>query len=87
MEDDKAVVQECDPSCSSAQNLHGGVGEVMEVAGRRKRRRGRSIKNRDEVESQRMTHISVERNRRRQMNEYLAVLRSLMPSFYVQRVM
>ncbi|KAJ8464185.1 hypothetical protein OPV22_026737 [Ensete ventricosum] len=85
MEDDKGVVQQCDPSCSSEQNLHGGVGEAMEVAGRRKRRRGRSIKNREEVESQRMTHIAVERNRRKQMNEYLAVLRSLMPSFYVQR--
>jgi hypothetical protein len=28
----------------------------------------------------------VERNRRRQMNEYLAILRSLMPEPYVQRV-
>nr|ADE77039.1 unknown [Picea sitchensis] len=34
---------------------------------------------------QRMTHIAVERNRRKQMNEHLAVLRSLMPGFYVQR--
>jgi hypothetical protein len=33
-----------------------------------------------------MTHIAVERNRRKQMNEYLAVLRSLMPPSYVQRV-
>uniref|UniRef100_J3LG12 BHLH domain-containing protein n=1 Tax=Oryza brachyantha TaxID=4533 RepID=J3LG12_ORYBR len=32
-----------------------------------------------------MTHIAVERNRRRQMNEYLAILRSLMPEPYVQR--
>uniref|UniRef100_J3M0W3 BHLH domain-containing protein n=2 Tax=Oryza brachyantha TaxID=4533 RepID=J3M0W3_ORYBR len=32
-----------------------------------------------------MTHIAVERNRRRQMNEYLAVLRSLMPESYVHR--
>ncbi|KAK3137873.1 hypothetical protein QOZ80_5AG0361560 [Eleusine coracana subsp. coracana] len=32
-----------------------------------------------------MTHIAVERNRRRQMNEYLRVLRSLMPGSYVQR--
>ncbi|CAO2188616.1 unnamed protein product [Urochloa humidicola] len=54
-------------------------------AGRRKRRRTRSVKNREEVESQRMTHIAVERNRRKQMNEYLAVLRSLMPPSYVQR--
>lgn len=53
---------------------------------RRKRRRTRSNKNKEEIESQRMTHIAVERNRRKQMNEYLAVLRSLMPSSYAQRV-
>ncbi|KAK1293825.1 Transcription factor FAMA [Acorus calamus] len=32
-----------------------------------------------------MTHITVERNRRKQMNEHLRVLRSLMPGSYVQR--
>ncbi|PUZ51916.1 hypothetical protein GQ55_6G229500 [Panicum hallii var. hallii] len=77
----------------------GGAGFSQEVAvaaaavamspppasGRRKRRRTRSVKNREEVESQRMTHIAVERNRRKQMNEYLAALRSLMPPSYVQR--
>ncbi|CAN6167282.1 unnamed protein product [Urochloa humidicola] len=52
---------------------------------RRKRRRTRAVKNREEAESQRMTHIAVERNRRKQMNEYLAVLRSLMPPAYAQR--
>ncbi|WZZ80817.1 hypothetical protein YC2023_101389 [Brassica napus] len=52
---------------------------------RRKRRRTRSNKNVEEIENQRMTHIAVERNRRKQMNEYLAVLRSLMPSSYAQR--
>ncbi|KAG6387758.1 hypothetical protein SASPL_152950 [Salvia splendens] len=30
-------------------------------------------------------HISVERNRRKQMNEHISVLRSLMPCFYVKR--
>uniref|UniRef100_A0A0D9X919 BHLH domain-containing protein n=1 Tax=Leersia perrieri TaxID=77586 RepID=A0A0D9X919_9ORYZ len=55
------------------------------AGGRRKRRRTRTVKNKEEVESQRMTHIAVERNRRKQMNEYLAVLRSLMPPSYVQR--
>ncbi|XP_076948065.1 transcription factor SPEECHLESS-like [Bidens hawaiensis] len=30
-------------------------------------------------------HVTVERNRRKQMNENLAVLRSLMPCFYVKR--
>ncbi|KAF0913314.1 hypothetical protein E2562_021964 [Oryza meyeriana var. granulata] len=54
-------------------------------AGRRKRRRAKAAKNKEEVESQRMTHIAVERNRRKQMNEYLAVLRSLMPPSYAQR--
>ncbi|KAF8111234.1 hypothetical protein N665_0076s0221 [Sinapis alba] len=52
---------------------------------RRKRRRTRSSKNKEEIENQRMTHIAVERNRRKQMNEYLAVLRSLMPPSYSQR--
>lgn len=33
-----------------------------------------------------MSHIAVERNRRRQMNEHLQVLRSLTPCFYIKRV-
>ena len=56
------------------------------VQQRRKKRRTRSNKNKEEIENQRMTHIAVERNRRKQMNEYLAVLRSLMPLSYAQRV-
>nr|BAV59626.1 bHLH transcription factor [Potamogeton wrightii] len=32
-----------------------------------------------------MSHIAVERNRRRLMNEHLAALRSLMPPSYIQR--
>ncbi|KAJ0828985.1 putative transcription factor bHLH family [Helianthus annuus] len=55
------------------------------AVGRRKRRRTKSGKNKEELENQRMTHITVERNRRKQMNEYLAVIRSLIPSSYVQR--
>lgn len=54
---------------------------------RPKRRRARTRKNQEEIENQRMTHIAVERNRRKQMNEYLSVLRSLMPDSYVQRVL
>ncbi|PIN27127.1 Transcriptional repressors of the hairy/E(spl) family (contains HLH) [Handroanthus impetiginosus] len=34
---------------------------------------------------QKVSHITVERNRRKQMNENLSVLRSLMPCFYVKR--
>lgn len=33
-----------------------------------------------------ISHIAVERNRRKQMNEHLAMLRQLMPSFYVKKV-
>ncbi|KAL7596618.1 hypothetical protein Lser_V15G30997 [Lactuca serriola] len=55
------------------------------ASGRRKRRRTKSGKNKEDIENQRMTHITVERNRRKQMNEYLAVIRSMMPSSYAQR--
>ncbi|KAJ1295675.1 hypothetical protein BS78_01G240800 [Paspalum vaginatum] len=58
---------------------------VTTTSMRRKRRRAKVTKNQEEIESQRMTHIAVERNRRRQMNEYLAVLRSLMPHSYSRR--
>ncbi|XVF17315.1 hypothetical protein REPUB_Repub10bG0109700 [Reevesia pubescens] len=67
----------------------GGISPAEAPSGppscRRKRRRTKSVKNREEIENQRMTHIAVERNRRRQMNDYLAVLRSMMPTSYVQR--
>ena len=57
------------------------------VQRRKKRKRKQKIcKNKEEAETQRMTHIAVERNRRKLMNEHLAVLRSLMPESYVQRV-
>lgn len=90
------------PSCSDlVQDLEGwhanystaegqeeapAEGKATEVVSRRKRPRTKGIKNKEEVESQRMVHIAVERNRRKQMNEYLAVLRSLMPPSYVPRV-
>ncbi|KAF7139581.1 hypothetical protein RHSIM_Rhsim07G0180500 [Rhododendron simsii] len=55
------------------------------ISTRPRPRRSRSKKNMEEIESQRMTHIAVERNRRKQMNEYLSALRGLMPDSYVQR--
>ncbi|KAM7273481.1 hypothetical protein ACFE04_028145 [Oxalis oulophora] len=58
---------------------------VDESASQKRPRRTKSRKNKEEVENQRMTHIAVERNRRKQMNEYLSVLRSLMPPSYVLR--
>ncbi|KAF4399150.1 hypothetical protein G4B88_023744 [Cannabis sativa] len=38
-----------------------------------------------EGQGNKMSHIAIERNRRKQMNENLSVLRSLMPCFYVKR--
>ncbi|KAK3030187.1 hypothetical protein RJ639_039664 [Escallonia herrerae] len=90
-------VKEWDPISSSPEGCTGDhlLGEdqcsMMEAqpetvaSGRRKRRRNKSCKNKEELENQRMTHIAVERNRRKQMNEYLAIIRSLMPASYVQR--
>eukprot|EP00252_Welwitschia_mirabilis_P014737 TRINITY_DN325_c0_g2_i2.p1 TRINITY_DN325_c0_g2~~TRINITY_DN325_c0_g2_i2.p1 ORF type:complete len:267 (+),score=21.37 TRINITY_DN325_c0_g2_i2:601-1401(+) len=66
--------------------MKGGGSNTGENRERRKRKRSKACKNSEEVESQRMTHIAVERNRRKQMNEHLAVLRSLMPGSYIQRV-
>ncbi|KAK1324292.1 Transcription factor bHLH67 [Acorus calamus] len=52
---------------------------------KRKRKRSKPSKNSEDVESQRMTHIAVERNRRKQMNDHISSLRSLMPPSFVQR--
>nr|VDD22837.1 unnamed protein product [Brassica oleracea] len=74
-----------DPLYGSALDQH-PPSDVAAGGGRRKRRRKtKSSKNKEEIENQRMTHIAVERNRRKQMNDYLAVLRSLMPPSYAQR--
>ncbi|KAK8712558.1 hypothetical protein V6N13_147795 [Hibiscus sabdariffa] len=69
----------------SSSNVGDGSAAVETTSTRPKRRRLKTRKNKEEIENQRMTHIAVERNRRRQMNEYLSVLRSLMPESYVQR--
>ena len=66
-------------------NNNGANGGVIKEK-RKRKRTVKPAKNKQEVENQRMTHIAVERNRRRQMNEHLNALRSLMPPSYVQRV-
>ncbi|KAK6135007.1 hypothetical protein DH2020_031234 [Rehmannia glutinosa] len=71
-------------TCGAGDGFFSG-GPTVAPPCRRKRRRTKSLKNKEEMENQRMTHIAVERNRRRQMNDYLAVLRSLMPPSYAQR--
>ncbi|XP_068664096.1 transcription factor FAMA-like isoform X2 [Aristolochia californica] len=62
-----------------------GSASATGTDGKNRRKRPRLVKTNEEAESQRMTHIAVERNRRKQMNEHLRVLRSLMPGSYVQR--
>ncbi|KAG6423013.1 hypothetical protein SASPL_113396 [Salvia splendens] len=59
--------------------------ENLEAKSKNKRKRAKASKTSEEVERQRMTHIAVERNRRKQMNEHLQMLRSLMPAYYVHR--
>ncbi|KAK8480121.1 hypothetical protein V6N13_133182 [Hibiscus sabdariffa] len=71
-------------TCSSSDH-NGFAAAGSAPPSRRKRRRGNGVKNREELEHQRMTHIVVERNRRKQMNDYLGVLKSMMPASYVQR--
>ncbi|KAH1195927.1 Transcription factor bHLH96 [Glycine max] len=73
------------PQSSETSNIHNNLDSSISTPARPKRRRTKSRKNKEEIENQRMTHIAVERNRRKQMNEYLSVLRSLMPESYVQR--
>ncbi|XP_011031077.1 PREDICTED: transcription factor bHLH94-like isoform X2 [Populus euphratica] len=73
------------PSQEISCACKGGFFTGGNAAGRRKRQRRISIKDEAEVAHQRMTHIKVERNRRKQMNDYLSVIRSMMPPSYVQR--
>lgn len=73
------VINEEKPAANCDISFHGDMGKNQVT------RRTRAKKNKEEISNQRMTHIAVERNRRRQMNEYLSVLRSLMPESYVQR--
>lgn len=91
-------VKDCETNNSSSPQICAGQGifssgeyssmvdPAVDTTSPRKRRRTKSSKNKEEIENQRMTHIAVERNRRRQMNDYLAILRSLMPPSYAQRV-
>nr|WCO08250.1 hypothetical protein [Suaeda aralocaspica] len=67
------------------RRMDGGRVNLGVQVRKKRRRRPKVCKNKEEAETQRMTHITVERNRRKQMNEHLAVLRSLMPESYAQR--
>lgn len=81
------VSQKSTSSCSALQEL---VEENIETPNSPKRKRQKlSLVEEGGVNSDgqtKVSHIAVERNRRKQMNEHLTVLRSLMPCFYVKRV-
>ncbi|XP_043718139.1 transcription factor bHLH57-like [Telopea speciosissima] len=97
----EVVSSECNGETKSPEKCRGGnrssrakgkpqesnkAGPAGSTCERRKRKRTRPPSNtKEEVESQRMTHIAVERNRRRQMNDHLNTLRSLMPTSFVRR--
>ncbi|KAJ8547099.1 hypothetical protein K7X08_010685 [Anisodus acutangulus] len=80
----KEYSDKVDISVNQLRLLGENLENSQENESKKKRKRSR-MKSNEEVENQRMTHIEVERNRRKQMNEHLHVLRSLMPSSYVQR--
>uniref|UniRef100_A0A7N1A2M5 BHLH domain-containing protein n=1 Tax=Kalanchoe fedtschenkoi TaxID=63787 RepID=A0A7N1A2M5_KALFE len=73
-------VNECrQNSCSEKQAL-------LSCGRKRKPKRTKEVvENKMDKEKQRMTHIAIERNRRRQMSEYLGVLRPLLPPAYAQK--
>ncbi|KAG0453333.1 hypothetical protein HPP92_025997 [Vanilla planifolia] len=76
-------------SCVTHASNSGSHAPLLVSQNKKRKRPVRAVKSggpmRVEAESQRMTHIVVERNRRRLMNDQLSALRSLMPSSFVQR--
>ncbi|KAI3444346.1 hypothetical protein Pfo_001011 [Paulownia fortunei] len=82
-ESKEKLSSECNHKCLREGNS--GDQSTIRWREKRKRKRGSATGNKEEAENQRMTHIAVERNRRRLMNEHLTTLRSLMPPFFVQR--
>ncbi|KAJ3682029.1 hypothetical protein LUZ60_014602 [Juncus effusus] len=85
----KASMESCIKLCSdlhekSSAPLPAMAGPCV-VKRRRKRTRVSQGKKPEETECQRITHINIERNRRKLMNEHLATLKSLIPSSLVPR--
>ncbi|KAG0527232.1 hypothetical protein BDA96_06G215800 [Sorghum bicolor] len=73
------------PAEAPAASQANGESSVQQVRGNR-RGRQRTTKNDSDAENQRlMNHMAFERNRRRQMSEALAALRSFLPDSYVHQ--
>ncbi|KAI3749082.1 hypothetical protein L6452_12651 [Arctium lappa] len=83
--DHPLVSQKSTSSCSVLQDL---VEAELETLSPKTKRQKSCTVDEGGVNSDgqlKVSHITVERNRRKQMNEHLTVLRSLMPCFYVKR--
>ncbi|CAA7391544.1 unnamed protein product [Spirodela intermedia] len=74
-------------AAAATETVASAARNFAEQIGKRKRKRKRfqpPTKNIKEVESQRMTHIAVERSRRKLMNEHLSSLRNIIPPYFIQ---
>ncbi|KAI3720621.1 hypothetical protein L2E82_31612 [Cichorium intybus] len=79
------VSQKSTSSCSALQELTETETEMVSPKSKRQKLCLVEEGGVNSDEQQKVSHIAVERNRRKQMNEHLTVLRSLMPCFYVKR--
>ncbi|KAI9077546.1 hypothetical protein K1719_040478 [Acacia pycnantha] len=84
-EETSRFVSQKSTSSSALQESEETELEASPKSKRRKRAPTTSSEDTNPDGQQRIPHITVERNRRKQMNEHLSVLRSLMPNFYVKR--
>jgi hypothetical protein len=83
------IINEQNSKTTSSTTLQDFETEVAETSQKCKRQKivPSSIEEPNNNDGQpRMSHIAVERNRRKLMNEQLSILKSLMPCFYVKRV-
>ncbi|XWS37945.1 hypothetical protein CRYUN_Cryun19dG0088700 [Craigia yunnanensis] len=79
------LVSQKSTSSSAQQESETEPDPEPETSPKSKRQKLASSEETNPDRQQRMSHITVERNRRKQMNEHLSVLRTLMPCFYVKR--
>ncbi|CAL0319488.1 unnamed protein product [Lupinus luteus] len=88
IEETSRLVSQKSTSSSVQVQQHGSEETELETSPKSKRQKVFTNTETEEANQdgqQRISHITVERNRRKQMNEHLSVLRSLMPCFYVKR--
>ncbi|KAK4350933.1 hypothetical protein RND71_030246 [Anisodus tanguticus] len=83
----KLVSQKSTGSSATLQEYYSDETEADTPSSSKKQKIGAVIGGIEDNQPQenRISHITVERNRRKQMNEHLSVLRSLMPCFYAKR--